>query len=173
MLVTARLWFRPPATWNPCGLPTAVIGVGELPPVAVTALPQAFTVPSNNVASDRLPPPSMLRTSKRPLTAVGVYRCVLVVPSPICPDAFKPHARTDRSEPTTASACWPPPAIATTPLRPTACTGISRGVDPAAPVPSPVWPLVLSPHNQTVPSPVKARSATSLAAIAITSLRFG
>src|SRR4030095_6019358 len=104
-VATDRLWLMLPVTWKPCGFPGATIATAEFAPVDVTALPHALTVPSSNAASDRFPAPSTLRTSIRPVTGAGVYRTVFVVPSPIWPAVFSPHARTDRSEPTIASAC--------------------------------------------------------------------
>src|ERR1051325_2575884 len=127
------------------------MGGADPVPVAVTALPHTFTVPSSNAAIDRFPAPSTPRTSASALTAVGVYRCVPVEPSPICPELFNPHDRSERLDPMLASACWAPPARPTTPASAVIWTGFSRA-RPLPPVPSPIWPLVLSPHAQTVPS---------------------
>src|SRR5436853_5561819 len=93
-----------------------------------------------------------------------------VVPSPSCPDSFAPHARTVPFE-RSAMLRWPSElaAIATTFESP----GTGVGVELGFVVPSPSWPLALSPHARTVPSESSAKLCSKPPAIATTFERPG
>src|SRR5262245_57052230 len=113
-------------------------------------MPHDRTVPSARRASAKAFPAATCATPLRPDTRVGTLRAS-VVPSASCPALFTPHAHTHplaAPSSCTAREKSSPAAMLRTPLKPMTCTGVARGVV----VPSPSWPLELSPHAHTLPS---------------------
>src|SRR5919199_86150 len=121
--------------------------------------PQAHTVPSSFSARPWEPPAAMPSTPPgRPLTCTGVL-LEAISSSPswpliLCswPLVLEPQAQTVPSF-FRARLYELPPAMASTPSRPSTCTGVLLEVI----VPLPSWPLPLSPQAQTVPSPFRAK----------------
>src|SRR5437879_5790835 len=118
----------------------------------------------------------MATTPLRPLTATGAllegYPQVRAgpfgAPVPNCPFPLFPQAQTVPS--LFSARLWPPPpAMATTPLRPLTATGVLLLIF----VPLPSCPKPLNPQAQTVPSRFRARVwyAAAPAAMADTPLR--
>src|SRR5512133_2083298 len=164
-----------------------------LPPAAIAATPRASRETlAGNRRSPLLPspscpeplspqqrtPPARLRaqvwfrpaaTATAPRAsserAVGRVR-VFVVPSPSCPATFRPQHLTAPRR-VSAQVCWPPAAIAVTPLvSPETEAGTAR----FAFVPSPSCPYRLSPQHSTAPALVSPQAWAPPAAIAATPL---
>src|SRR5205823_4347085 len=98
----------------------------------------------------------------RLVTWIGVFEFV-VVPLPSWPEPLSPH---DHCAPALVAArLWSePPAMAMTPVGEVRWTGLVH-VLPQLP-PSPSWPLLFRPHDQTVPSAAIASAWPPPAAIA-------
>src|SRR6185437_7377913 len=125
--------------------------------------PHAQTVPSLLSAIEWSAPALTIVAPARPFTCTGRSLLVPLVPSPIWPYWFQPHAQTVPSD--SIARLWSrPPAMATTFAR--LCT--STGVVWLVVLPIPRLPNSLSPHAHTEPSASTASVWSRAPAIAIT-----
>ena len=130
-----RCVFVPSPSW-----PTLLRPQHLTPPAVVSA--QVWKSPAETAAT----PPV------RPVTSTGVLRCVFV-PSPSWPLPLNPQHLTPPA--VVRAQMWLPLAetAATPEVRPVTSTGVLRCVF----VPSPSWPVLLSPQHFTPPAVVRAQ----------------